>query len=55
MARWKQGRLTELRVQSDHAAQYQVLYAGNQTQLKLKPGRTALLDASLHTPSQQRH
>jgi alpha-L-fucosidase 2 len=44
---WKQGRLTSLRLRSDHTAQYRVLYAGQQTQLKLQPGRTVVVDASL--------
>jgi alpha-L-fucosidase 2 len=44
---WKQGQLTSLRLQADHATQYRVLYEGHEIQLKLKPGRAVVVDASL--------
>ncbi|AXC13304.1 putative large secreted protein [Acidisarcina polymorpha] len=52
---WRQGRLTSFRLHSDHGAQYRLLYAGQQTKLKLQPGRTVVLDASLHARSEHTH
>ena len=52
---WEQGQLTRLRLQTDHATQYRVLYAGRQIQLKLKPGHAVVVDASLQARRQQAH
>ena len=45
---WKEGRLTELRLQSDHAIKYRVSYGGNSAQVQMQPGKPTVLDSSLH-------
>jgi len=47
--RWKEGRLTELRLQSDRAIRYRVLYGDQSAEVQIKPGRPAVLDGALHT------
>lgn len=45
MARW---RLTELKLQSDRVLKYRIALGGKSAQLRVGPGRTVVLDGSLH-------
>lgn len=46
---WKEGRLTELRLQSDHAMKYRVLYGDQSAEVQIEPGKPVVLDEALHT------
>ena len=46
---WKQGRLTELRLQADHAMKYRVLYGDQSARIQIEPGKPVVLDGVLHT------
>jgi alpha-L-fucosidase 2 len=45
---WKEGRLTELRLQSDHAMKSRVLYGDQSAEVQIKPGKPVTLDGALH-------
>ena len=44
---WKEGRLTELRLQSDHAVKYRLIYGDESTEVQIEPGKPILLDSTL--------
>lgn len=46
---WKEGRLTELRLQSDHTMKYRVLYGDRSADVQIEPGKPVVLDEALHT------
>jgi len=46
---WKEGRLTRLRLQSDHAMKYRLLYGDQSAEVQVKPGKPSVLDGALHT------
>ncbi len=48
---WKDGRLTQLRLQADHAAKYRVVYGDRSVPVQIHPGLTVEMDASLHKTS----
>ncbi len=45
---WKDGRLTELRLQSDHAKKYTVSYGGLSAEIQLEPQTPLALNGALH-------
>jgi alpha-L-fucosidase 2 len=45
---WKEGRLIELKLQSDHAIKYRISYGGNSAEVQIQPGKHTVLDSSLH-------
>jgi alpha-L-fucosidase 2 len=45
---WKEGRLTELRLQSDHATNYRVSYGDESAEAQVEPGKPIVLDGALH-------
>jgi len=45
---WKEGHLTELRLQSDHAMKYRISYGGESTETRIEPGKPIVLDGALH-------
>lgn len=45
---WKDGVLSNLSVQSDHAKKYRVMYGGRSTEVQLKPGKRTVLDGAFH-------
>jgi alpha-L-fucosidase 2 len=45
---WKEGRLTELRLQSDHAMKYRVSYGDESTEAQIEPGKPIVFDGALH-------
>jgi alpha-L-fucosidase 2 len=49
---WKDGRLTLLRLQADHAAKYRVSYGNQSAQVEIQPGKSIRLDRELHNISQ---
>ena len=51
---WKDGRLTELRLQSDRAVKYRILYGGKSSETQLKPGKAVVLDGALHSIGKRR-
>ena len=51
---WKDGRLTELRLQSDRAVKYRILYGGKSSEMQLKPGKAVVLDGALHPIGKRR-
>ncbi len=44
---WKEGRLTELRLQCDHPVGYRVSYGDQSTDARIEPGKPVLLDGAL--------
>ena len=46
---WKEGRLTELRLQSDRAKKYRVSYNDRSSEVQIELGKPAVLDGALHT------
>ena len=44
---WKEGRLTELKLQSDHAVKYRISYGGHSAEVQIQPGKPTLLDNTL--------
>lgn len=48
---WKDGRLTQLRLQADHAAQYRVVYGDRSVPVQIHPGAAVEMDGSLHRTS----
>ena len=44
---WKEGRLTQVRIQSDHAAKYRVSYNEQSVEVLVHPSKPVVLDASL--------
>lgn len=44
---WKEGRLTELRLQSDHAIKYRITYGEASVEARVEPGKPILLDSTL--------
>lgn len=45
---WKDGRLTELRLQSDHAMKYRVSYGDQSAEVQIQPGKSIVMDGALH-------
>jgi len=45
---WKDGRLTELSLQSDRAITYRVLYGDQSVEARIKPRKSVVLDGALH-------
>ncbi len=45
---WKDGRLTELSLQSDRAITYRVLYGDQSVEARIKPRKPVVLDGALH-------
>jgi alpha-L-fucosidase 2 len=45
---WKEGHLTELRLQSDHAMKYRISYGDESTETRIEPGKPIVLDGALH-------
>jgi alpha-L-fucosidase 2 len=45
---WKEGRLTELRLQSDRAVKYRLIYGDESAEAQVKPGKPIILDGALH-------
>jgi hypothetical protein len=45
---WNDGRLTELRLQSEHAMKYLVTYGDQSAEVRLQAGKTIVLDSSFH-------
>lgn len=45
---WKDGRLSEIKLWSDHAKKYRVEYDGAATEVELEVGKPIALDAALH-------
>jgi len=45
---WKEGRLTELRLQSDRAAKYRISYRDESSEAQVEPGKPVILDGALH-------
>ena len=46
---WNEGRLTELRLQSDHATKYRVHYGDQSAEIHVGPHKPMVLDGALHT------
>jgi alpha-L-fucosidase 2 len=46
---WNEGRLTELKLQSDHAAKYRVHYGDQSAEIHVGPRKPMVLDGALHT------
>jgi alpha-L-fucosidase 2 len=46
---WKEGRLTELGLQSDWAKKYRVSYGDRSAEVQIEPGKPLVLDGALHT------
>jgi alpha-L-fucosidase 2 len=47
---WKDGRLTEFRLQSDRAKKYRVDYGARSVDLRVAPGKPITMDGSLQNP-----
>ncbi len=45
---WNDGHLSELRLQSNHAVSYRVLYGGLSADVRIKPGKPVVLNGALH-------
>jgi alpha-L-fucosidase 2 len=45
---WQAGRLTELRLQSEHAIKYRISYGDHSAEVQVQPGKPAKLDGTLH-------
>ena len=45
---WKEGRLTELKLQSDHVTKYRVLYGDQSAEIQIEPRKPVVLDGALH-------
>jgi alpha-L-fucosidase 2 len=45
---WKQGRLTKLKLQCDHARKYHVSYGAESAEVQIQPGQPVVLDGDLH-------
>lgn len=45
---WKDGRLTEMKARADRAVKYRVVYGERSVQVRIRPGKTVVLDATLH-------
>ncbi len=52
---WKEGRLTEFRLQADHDAHYRVVYNGKTAEVTAQANRPVLLDSSLKAIHRQDH
>ncbi|MBZ5670140.1 MAG: hypothetical protein LAO04_10460 [Acidobacteriia bacterium] len=46
---WKEGQLTERRLQSDRAKKYRVSYGDRSAEVQIEPGKPLVLDGGLHT------
>ena len=44
---WKEGRLTELKLQSNHAVKYRISYGAHSAEVQIQPGKPTLLDNTL--------
>jgi alpha-L-fucosidase 2 len=49
---WREGWLTELKLQSDHAKKYRLSYGGNSAEVQIQPGKPVVLDGDFHRVSQ---
>ena len=49
---WKEGRLSELKLQSDHAIKYRVSYGAQSTDVRIEAGKPLVLDGTLHRAGQ---
>jgi alpha-L-fucosidase 2 len=49
---WKEGRLTEIKLQSDHAKSYRLSYGNRAAEIQLRVGRPVVLDGGFHEVSQ---
>ena len=49
---WKDGRLTELRLQCDHARSYRVSCGDQSAEVRIRPGNPIVLNGTLHKISQ---
>jgi hypothetical protein len=45
---WKEGRLTEMSLDADHAVKYRVVYGDRSADVQIRPGKALRLDATLH-------
>jgi alpha-L-fucosidase 2 len=45
---WREGRLTELRLQSDHPVKYRVSYGEHSAEAQIEPSKPVVLDSTLH-------
>ena len=45
---WKEGRLAELRLQSDRAVKYRISYRDESAEAQIEPGKAVSLDGALH-------
>jgi len=45
---WKEGRLIEVKLQSEHAMKYRVLYSDRSTEVQIEPRKPMVLDGALH-------
>jgi alpha-L-fucosidase 2 len=45
---WQGGRLTQFRLQADHAVTYRVIYGSASVEVPVHPGRAVVLDGGLH-------
>jgi len=48
---WKEGQLTELRLQSGRPKKYKVSYGDRSSEVQIEPGKPVVLDGALHTIS----
>ena len=49
---WKEGRLTELRLQSDRAKKYRITYGDQSAEVQIQPGKVIVVNGALHTIAQ---
>ena len=49
---WKDGRLTELRLGTDHVKKYRISYNDQSAEILIKPGKETVWDGALHKISQ---
>ena len=49
---WKEGRLTELRLQSDRAIKCRISYGDESAEAQIEPGKPTVLDGALHPTGQ---
>jgi len=46
---WKDGRLAELKLQSDHAKKCRIVYSDKSAEAQIEHGKPIVLDGALHT------
>jgi alpha-L-fucosidase 2 len=52
---WKEGQLTDFRLQADHDVRYRVVYNGKTADITVRPNRPVILDSSLQSNQIQAH